>query len=139
MPKNEDKKKDGKDLARIPQRRRGEDLASRTEIPHYSRWREDREDMVHPMEIPHHLRDPATYQRFSLYQLIYSLSGLVLGLASVVGGVILFLNGVAGSTSWTAKMLGAESQVSDAAPGAVLFIVGLFVVIVTRFTIKVKK
>jgi hypothetical protein len=91
------------------------------------------------MEIPFAFRDPPSYQRFSLYQLIYSLAGLVLGLVCVLGGVVLFLNGVVGSTSWTAKMLGAESKVSDAAPGAVLFIVGLFVVFVTRFSIKVKK
>ena len=91
------------------------------------------------MEIPYLFRDQSSYQRFSLYQLIYSLSGLVLGLVCVLGGIVLFLNGVVGSTSWTAKMLGAESNVSDAAPGAVLFIVGLFIVFVTRFSIKVKK
>jgi hypothetical protein len=89
--------------------------------------------------VPASVIDPGTYKRFSLYQLIYSLAGLVLGLACIVGGIVLFLRGVTGSTSWTAKMIGAESQVSDAAPGVVLFIVGLFIVFVTRFGIKVKK
>jgi hypothetical protein len=46
---------------------------------------------------------------------------------------------VVGSTSWTAKILGSESNISDAAPGAVLFIVGMFMVLITRFSIKVKK
>jgi hypothetical protein len=67
----------------------------------------------------------------------YSLCGLVLGLVSVLGGCILFLNGVAGSTQWTFKAFGiAESNVTDAAPGAILFVVGLFVVVFTRFKVK---
>lgn len=72
----------------------------------------------------------------AFYQLIYSLAGLILGLACVIGGIILFLNGVTGSTNWTAKFIGAESNISDAAPGVVLFIVGLFIVWVTRFNAK---
>lgn len=74
-----------------------------------------------------------------LYQLIYSLSGLALGLSCVIGGIVLFLHGVTGATSWTAKFIGAESQITDAAPGAVLFIVGLFVVWVTRFRVATTK
>jgi hypothetical protein len=73
------------------------------------------------------------------HQLIYSLSGLTLGLACVVGGLILTLYGVTGSAGWTAKVLGLESKLSDAAPGVVLFIVGLFVVWATRFSVKSRK
>jgi hypothetical protein len=50
------------------------------------------------------------------YKFIYSMTGLFLGLVSMIGGIVLFLNGVAGSTSWTAKILGGESNVTDAAP-----------------------
>jgi hypothetical protein len=64
------------------------------------------------------------------------MAGLVLGLVSMIGGSVLFLNGVAGSTNWTAKILGNESTITDAAPGAILFVIGLFVVIVTRFKVK---
>jgi FtsH-binding integral membrane protein len=71
------------------------------------------------------------------YQMVYSLAGLFLGLSCIIGGIILFLHGVTGDVSWTAKFIGAESKVSDAAPGVILFIVGLFVVLVTRFRIKV--
>ncbi len=38
--------------------------------------------------------------------------------------------------SWTAEFLGANSKISDAAPGAVLFIVGLFTVFLTRYGFK---
>ncbi len=78
------------------------------------------------------------WKQATQFQLVYSLAGLVLGLVCIVGGIILFLNGVTGSTSWTAKILGAESNLSDAAPGAVLFVVGLFVVFVTRYAVKAK-
>jgi hypothetical protein len=91
------------------------------------------------MEVPESIVSPAAYTRFALFQFIYSLSGLIVGLVCVAGGIVLFLHGVAGSTSWTAKILGTESQLSDAAPGAVLFLVGLFFVLITRFTIKVRK
>ena len=68
----------------------------------------------------------------------YGKLGLILGLASIVGGIILGLNGVAGSTSWTAKLLGLESKINDAAPGVVLFVVGLFMVWVTKPRVKMK-
>lgn len=91
------------------------------------------------MTVPQSLKDPHTYQEFARLHLIYSLSGLVLGLACVLGGIVLCLHGVVGSTSWTAKFIGAESNISDATPGVVLFVVGLFVVWVTRFSVKVQK
>ena len=77
-------------------------------------------------------------ERALTFQFIYSLAGLIGGLAFALGGIVLFFHGVAGSTSWTAKILGAESEISDAAPGTVLFIVGLFTVFITRFKVKVK-
>ncbi len=75
-------------------------------------------------------------EKLSRHQLIYSTLGLVLGLACVIGGVVLFFAGVTGRMSWTAKFLGASSEMLDAAPGAVLFVVGLFVVFVTRYMVK---
>ena len=69
---------------------------------------------------------------------LYGRLGLLLGVLSIVGGVVLGLNGVAGSTSWTASLLGLKSQINDAAPGTVLFIVGLFMIWVTKPTIKMR-
>jgi hypothetical protein len=68
----------------------------------------------------------------------YAMLGLILGLASIVGGVTLCLHGVAGSTAWTASFLGAQSNINDAAPGVVLFIVGLFMILVTRPRVSYK-
>jgi hypothetical protein len=68
----------------------------------------------------------------------YAMLGLVLGLSAIIGGVILGLNGVAGSTSWTANLLALKSQINDAAPGVVLFIVGLFMIVATRPKVNLK-
>ncbi len=68
----------------------------------------------------------------------YAMLGLVLGLASIIGGVVLGLHGVAGSTSWTAKFLGLSSQINDATPGVILFVVGLFMIIATKPKVDLK-
>lgn len=72
------------------------------------------------------------------YRFIYSMVGLFLGLSCIAGGIFLFLNGVVGSSSWTASILGNESKITDAAPGAILFIIGLFFVIATRYKIRIE-
>lgn len=71
--------------------------------------------------------------------MIYSLAGLVFGAACILGGIGLFLHGVVGSSSWVGSMIGVQSKISDAAPGTVLFVVGLAVVWVTRFAIRVRR
>ncbi len=68
----------------------------------------------------------------------YAMLGLILGLATILGGVILSLHGIAGSTSWTAKLFGLESHLNDAAPGVVLFVVGIFFVWSTRPRVKMR-
>jgi hypothetical protein len=73
-----------------------------------------------------------------VFHFIYSILGLFLGLACVIGGVILFFGGITGSSQWTAKVLGFESTMSDAAPGIILFVVGVFIVFITRFSYKEK-
>lgn len=87
--------------------------------------------------------DPSTDSQTQLalakYELIYSIIGQLLGLVCVLGGMLLFFNGIVGTTSWTAKILGAESQITDAAPGAILFIVGVFFVFITRYKFEHKK
>ena len=91
------------------------------------------------VELPPSSIDVNVGKQIARYQLIYSLSGLILGLACVGGGLVLSLRGITGSASWTGKVLGLESVLSDAAPGVVLFILGLFVVYVTRFSISIGK
>lgn len=90
------------------------------------------------LEVPREMNDPSAHRHLALLHLIYSICGLLLGLACIIGGILLFLHGVTGSTNWTANILGAESTITDAAPGAVLFVVGIFLVLITRYTTRVK-
>ena len=91
------------------------------------------------LELPPDPRERHFWGRLAVLQLIYSLAGLVFGLACIVGGILLFFHGVAGSSSWVGEFIGVQSRLSDAAPGTVLFVVGLAVVWLTRFTVRVKQ
>lgn len=91
------------------------------------------------LELPPNPRERHFWGRLATLQLIYSLSGLVLGLACIVGGIVLFFHGVAGSSSWVGEFIGVRSKLSDAAPGTVLFVVGLVVVWLTRFAVRVRQ
>ena len=51
------------------------------------------------LELPPNPRERTFWGRLATLQLIYSLAGLVFGLACVVGGIALFFHGVAGSSS----------------------------------------
>ena len=82
---------------------------------------------------------PRLVNSLARQELAYSLAGLVVGLLCVLGGIVLFLLGITGNVSWTTKVLEAESRLADASPGAVLFVVGLFVVFITRYRFKAKK
>ena len=91
------------------------------------------------LELPPDPRERHFWSRLATLQLIYSLAGLVLGLACVIGGILLFFHGVVGTSSWVGEVIGVKSKLSDAAPGTVLFIVGLAVVFLTRFTVRVRQ
>lgn len=84
-------------------------------------------------------KEISLWKKVALFQFIYSVFGLVIGLLTTIMGLILSLRGVGGASSWTAKFIGLESNISDAAPGVVLFLVGLSVVFITRFEFKAKK
>jgi apolipoprotein N-acyltransferase len=95
--------------------------------------------VVAALELPPNPRERHFWGRLAVLQLIYSLAGLLFGLACIVGGILLFFHGVAGSSSWVGEFIGVQSKLSDAAPGTVLFVVGLAVVWLTRFAVRVKQ
>jgi hypothetical protein len=71
------------------------------------------------------------------HQRTISIIGLLIGLLCVVGGVLLFFAGISGSTSWTTKIIGFESKFTEAAPGAILFVVGIAIVWITKFDVTI--
>lgn len=68
-----------------------------------------------------------------ILKFIYSMVGLLVGGSCIVVGAILSLSGVVGHSTLIASALGAQFNLTDAAPGVVVFIVGIFMVLVTRF------
>ena len=90
------------------------------------------------IELPADPGERRLWSRLVRLQLAYSLAGLVLGLICVVGGILLFFHGVTGSTSWVGRFIGIQGWLSDAAPGTVLFVVGLLIVWITRFDVRVR-
>ena len=79
--------------------------------------------VVAALELPPDPHERHFWGRLALLQLIYAL----------------FFHGVAGSSSWVGQVIGVQSKHSDAAPGTVLFVVGLAVVWLTRFTVRVRQ
>jgi len=70
---------------------------------------------------------------------MYAILGLVIGCFLMLFGVALTIRGAAGAVSWSAKILQLESEINDAGPGAIVCLIGLFVVIVTRPSIVLRK
>ncbi len=81
---------------------------------------------------------PEIIEQMSQYQIIYSMSGLVLGFICIIGGIVISLLGVTGTITWKMKLLNVSSELDNAIPGVILFIVGIFIVWITRFSIKLK-
>ena len=69
----------------------------------------------------------------------YAILGLIVGLAAILCGTALTLHGAFGSTSWTTRLLGLESKVNDAAPGVILFVVGMVIIFITRPRVELEK
>ena len=90
------------------------------------------------MEIPRDMKDPDTLTQISRFQFIYGLCGLALCLVCTVGSIYLFVSGVTGSISISTELFGKKSAVTDAAPGVLLFFVGLAIACITRFSVKLK-
>lgn len=62
----------------------------------------------------------------------YAKLRLVLGWLTIIIGVILIAHGVAGSTTWTAKGFGFESNLYEAPPGIILMVVGLYLALTAK-------
>jgi hypothetical protein len=85
------------------------------------------------VEIPfsYKFKGGSNYIGAVIFHFFYSVMGLIIGVVCIGSGVFLFVGGISGNISWIAKLLGMESQISDAAPGVILFISGLFITYIT--------
>ena len=72
-------------------------------------------------------------------ELAYSISGLAIGGLALVGGIVLFYLGISGDANWSVNILGFQSKLVDASPGTILFVVGIIVILVTRFRVTMRR
>ncbi len=73
-------------------------------------------------------------------QTFYSTVGLILGTVVIASGVYLTTTGIRGTSSITFSILKiGNADIDTTLPGVVLFIVGLFIVVVTNLSITLYK
>jgi hypothetical protein len=65
-------------------------------------------------------------------------SGLLLGMIVLLVGCLLFYLGISGNVARVARALGLTTEIAEASPGALLFVVGLLMVWATRYKVSVK-
>jgi len=68
--------------------------------------------------------------RVTLYKLVYAISGLFMGIACIVVGVILVLDKMSGSTIESVS----RAELISVTPWIILFIIGFFIIVVTRYS-----
>jgi hypothetical protein len=90
-------------------------------------------------EAPKAADDDAFYRLGLKLKFVYCMVGLFLGLTSILVGAWLCLRGVTGHSSWAVSMLGLSSNLNDASPGVIVFVVGVFIVLITRFQVRREK
>lgn len=71
-------------------------------------------------------------------QINCTFAGLIIGIACITGGVILFLNVIIDSDTRTADVLSAPRSVPDAALGSIILIAGLFLIYLALSKMKPK-
>lgn len=60
--------------------------------------------IISQVDPPSDMKDPKVWADAIRRQSWYSMLGLILGLACMIGGIVLFLHGVVGGTSWTTNL-----------------------------------
>jgi hypothetical protein len=82
---------------------------------------------------------PALQRDFVRQQFIVSMASLALGTISLLLGAVLAICGLTGAIQWSFSAFGLKSNLADAGPGALLCIVGLLIIALNRFSIKIRK
>ena len=84
---------------------------------------------------------PALIEKFARQHFIYSMYGLSVGLSCVLGGFLLLCLDIGQPIKNVVLKVCPflSTELVEAAPGAILIIVGLFIAWITRYKIKVKK
>jgi hypothetical protein len=66
------------------------------------------------------------------FRFLYSLTGLLLGSAICLTGLVLLLHGLNAPRPWLGELIGSPLPISDIFPGIVMFIFGIVLIFITR-------
>jgi len=89
-------------------------------------------------EIPGNV-SPQIWRTVIRQEFWYSLIGLVSGFSTIILGIYLSAKGLLGKIDWIVNVKGIESRLLNATPGVVLFLIGFFIIVFTRYKVKVSK
>ena len=84
------------------------------------------------IEAPPEITSERFWKRLNTFVLIYSTCGLISGAGCIIGGVVLALRAIAGS-------IGGTQFIINNVMGAILFLVGSFVILLTRYNVMSKR
>jgi len=76
------------------------------------------------------------WEKVVYYQFIISLTGMITGILIVLLGAFMAFRGISGTTNWIFNILGFQSQIAEATPGIILFLLGIVIIYLTRFKIN---
>jgi hypothetical protein len=74
-----------------------------------------------------------------IFQGIYSILGLAVGVFFLISGLLLLLSGIGGSSHFVATILGAKFDVADATAGLIFAVLGFFIVFTTKYEVRIRR
>ena len=72
-------------------------------------------------------------------QYVVSMAAMTLGAIAIVCGAALTWLGLEGTIQWSFSAFGVKSKLADAGPGALLFVVGVLIIALNRFSVRIRK
>lgn len=89
-------------------------------------------------DVPKTIKSVNLWSRVVKFQFLYSILGLVIGFILISIGVFLVTQSIGNKSELSIKILNYFFNIKQAAPGGILFIIGLVVIIITKFKITTK-
>lgn len=90
------------------------------------------------IEIPKEVKDTKLWKQATVFQFVYSIVGLLLGIGCIITGIILLIKGILLKQDFNIKVFNFESNLTNTSVGVILFLIGILVIFITKFSIKAK-
>jgi hypothetical protein len=81
---------------------------------------------------------PTVQKKLIAQQFAVSMVSLVLGALATTAGVVLTMLGLTGTIQWSFSGFGINSKLANASPGIFLCVVGVLIIALNRFVVKIR-